>query len=55
MAVRHNYIVPTIQSSLNDSTRRLISLNFHLFSATSSNRSLLAAYNIGFGVEFTPS
>jgi hypothetical protein len=55
MAIRHNYIVPTIQSSLNDSTRRLISLNFHPFSATSLNLSLLAAYNIGFAAEITSS
>jgi hypothetical protein len=55
MAVSEHYMVPTIQSSLNDSTIHLISLNFHPFSATSSNRSLLAAHNIGFGAEFTPS
>jgi hypothetical protein len=55
MAVSQNYMVPTIQSSLNDSNPRLVSLNFHPFSTTSSNLFLLAAYNIGFGVEITSS
>jgi hypothetical protein len=55
MSVIQNYMIPIIQSSLNDSNLHLFSLKFHPSSTTSLYLFLLAAYNVGFGAEFTPS